>query len=254
MDKNTVDKIEKNAREGAKVYQTFLKDFKAPMLFRRYFHLRPTSGGTTIVCALPEGAMRGIDCTDVSQLQKKLEDIGNSLPALLADDRATRRNVLDKLGFAQRKNGDSKLEEDVQAKFINGMINGECAYRGIQFVASELNLEDANRFDVVGFKDDTLYIFELKRGRETSALSQVKGYCDHARVNKSEFERVLACYPNLAVPSFSKIQGIAVMALAENSLMKKWTELLNDTALDADDLQIWFFEDALSFRTVDKES
>lgn len=242
MDQNTVDKIYENAKEAREIYIKFLAKNKQADLFRQCFHLRPTSKGVTIVSTLPEGPMRGIDCC-TDDLAGILRELNKQLKKFVANDEQTVKTALTTLGFKQRSNvSKNEREENTQARFIQGMVKGKAAFDGIQFVASEFNLEGKKRFDVVGVKDDTLYIFELKRGRVTSAINQVDKYCEHIKTNIDHYCRVLDVYPNLEVKRFKDIQGIAVMEWAKNSRSSTWSELLNNKKI-----RIWFFERSLSF-------
>ena len=243
MDNRTVRAITNNAQISALVFSDFLKTIDTPQKFQKYFHLRPTSNGITIVSTLPDAPMRGISAKNADDLIVKLKSIHNTLAKLLSDDNEQVLETLKDLGFKKRGRK-SLLEEDAQAAFIRGMIANESAYQGIQFVASELNLEDKNRFDIVGYRPDnnTLYLFELKKGRTTAAVNQAARYCTHVAEHKEVFEKLLSAYPNRSVGSFSEIKGIAVMEYAENSKDSTWNTNANQSGIE-----IWMYCNALSF-------
>lgn len=243
MNESTVKKLIKYSQIAKETLEEYLLNHSHGSIFTKYFHLRPTSNGITIVSTLPEAPMRGIFAKNADELMNKLENIGASLSKLVSDDSKKVCESLESLGFKKRSTK-SILEEDAQAAFIRGMISNESTYEGIQFVASELNLEDKMRFDIVGFhlESRTLYLFELKKGRTTDAARQVSDYCKHVEEYKESFLNVFSTYPNLSFNSFSKIKGIAVMEFAENSIDSVWEE--NATTYGVD---IWMYGNALSF-------
>ncbi|MBO4913910.1 MAG: hypothetical protein J5449_01775 [Oscillospiraceae bacterium] len=248
MDKSTVDKIFKHAKIARDAYADM------PESFRKYFHLRPTSDNITIVSTLPYAPMRGLSVSP-DDLSERLSAIQKKLPSLLSMS-DTSGDLLRELGFQARR-GKRALEEDIQASFIRGMLDNESEYQGIAFVASELTLGDNKRFDVVGFKDDTLYIFELKRARTVTAAPQVKAYCELVMEHRDSFERVLFVYPNRIVPHFNRVKGIAVMSYAENSDLKTWKDWCKAASSltpsqkcspDISGIDIWLFQQALAFK------
>ncbi|MBR2894879.1 MAG: hypothetical protein IKC03_04370 [Oscillospiraceae bacterium] len=243
MNDKTVDLIYKHAVTAQKTFAQFLNQSSQADLFKKYFHLRPTSDGITIVSTLPDAPMRGVYTKDSADLMQKLSSIDAVLNKLVSENRKQILDTLEELGF-KRRSTKSILEEDAQATFIRGMISNEPSYQGIQFIASELTLEQGMRFDVVGYRacDDTLYLFELKKGRTTSAAEQVSKYCEHIRKNKSDFEKIFSSYPNLSLRTFSNIKGIAVMKFSENSSDSIWNNNAKQYGVE-----IWMYGSSLNF-------
>ena len=123
------------------------------------------------------------------------------------------------------------------------MITKKEMYEGIEFVASELILADkSSRFDIVGYKDGTLYIFEMKKDRTLAGLTQTAGYAKLINDNKSLFLDVLKNYPHCPVNDFEKIIAVAVMRYASNS-----AALLANRAKDAG-VGLWFYERSIALR------
>ena len=253
MNTNTVSTIAEHARAAQKAYENM------PDIFRKYFHLRPTSKDITVVSTLPYAPMRGLNVSP-EDLPKRLSAIKKKLPVLLSmTDQSC--SELQALGFSKREK-QSALEENIQAMFIRGMLDGEDYYQGIRFVASELTLGDHKRFDVVGFQGDTLYIFELKRNRDTTAAPQVKTYCDYVVNHCDKFKEVLGDYPNLSVPHFKSVKGIAVMCYSENTIYPTWNDWYKAAEKvkrsekytpDISGIDIWLFKEALTFIKLSSE-
>ena len=173
----------------------------------------------------------------MKQLKGKFKDIYSVNPDKVKD-------ALHDLKYnTDRKAGNSRSEAEVQAEFIQGMLAGQADYEDIKFVASELALMQGYRFDVVGIKEDTLYIFELKRDR-TRKVGQVAEYVELVNANEEYFRKVLSVYPNHAVGDWEKVQGVMVMAHAVN-VHKTIGEKAQDIGVE-----VWYFEPALRF--VDK--
>lgn len=244
MNKDTVKRIRDYSIDAKEVFEEFLKTSPQANLFRKYFHLRPTSSGVTIVSTLPDAPMRGISTTSKDDLKDKLSKIHTVLNKLVSDDYKLRRETLSSLGFKNRGT-QTWREEDAQAAFIRGMITEDPVYEGIQFVASELCLEQGNRFDVVGLKNNTLYLFELKRDRTTIVADQAQRYYNHVNDHRSDFDMVLSVYPNLANVHFDNVKTVVVMRRAENSPRSKWENYSRTSNVD-----VWLFEQSISFEKV----
>lgn len=246
ISKRTVNRIAENAKMASNVWKTV--ENKLDEKFKECFHIRPTGSGVTIVSTLPVAPMRGIrDIKCFDNLQKTILELNNKIKVLVCTDHKKILQVLEGFGFNERKIDESKqrpaLEEDVQAKFIRGMITKQYVYDNINFVASELILEDGGkRFDVVGFKDGTLYIFELKKGRKIGAFRQVAEYAKMVGDNRDHFLQVLKSYPIFPVNDFNEVTSIAVVQYAANS-----TSILKKEA-EKEKVGLWFFEESLSFR------
>lgn len=243
MNTSTVKSIYRRSAIAKEVLAQYLDHHPSTELFQTYFHLRPTSKGITIVSTLPDAPMRGISVKNADGLQNTLERLGTLLPHLVDANSAQVVETLRPLGFKKRSKK-SFREEDVQATFIRRMIAHDPACQNIQFVASELTLARAMRFDVVGYRpsDDTLFLFEMKKGRETSATTQVLNYRRHIEEHRDNFAKVLSVYPNFPVSGFSSIKCVTVMKFYENSPESVW-----ENTVTAHDVDIWMYDSELHF-------
>lgn len=196
-----------NTEEAAKQWKQFALECIDIEVFKKKFHLRPTSSGVTIVSTLDEKPMRGIHCakTKVNEMLKRLD-------ALITSDNNL-MDELEKLGFQNRKKSEEEIaEEKYQAQMIVGMSDNEALKEYLKvekliFIASEfILLHDSNgkssrdRIDIVGYDGkERLFFFELKHPDNTKddALKQVKRYVDtySEEKNKKDMLSVLEKYP-----------------------------------------------------------
>lgn len=225
---------------------------------RKYFHLRPTQSGVTIVSTLPYAPMRGITgLASVSAISDELKRISANFKKITQDDEEAAQAILrDELGFALRSDDGNHdaLEEAYQAMMINSMNQSNLADslgligKRIDFVASELIFElGPNRVDIVGICDGELYFFELKRDR-TTKVDQVRRYVEYYSqpTNLGILKRLLQNYPIRPVKEFTAICGVMVMRYAESSFNRKlWKGLAEEHKV-----KILFFEDSLRFKAV----
>ena len=246
-----IKKIIKNAEETSEVLNGLNGKLKNQGRLWKYFHLRPTANDVTVVSHHPIAPMRGTH-RKVDELEKTLLELDGQLNTLAAEypDEEKTYKVLADLKFERRGEQEGKeLEEDIQAAFISGMVSHGAEYEGIQFLASELILQDEdvkqqNRFDVVGFKENTLYIFELKRERVTTIYEQINRYRTHFESHIQEFKKLLAAYPRTVCSEAVEIRSVkyvAVMKYAELS-QYNWAEKTKNAGVDT-----WFFHPALAF-------
>lgn len=243
MNVSTVKRIGRRSAIAKEVLTQYLKNNPSAELFQTYFHLRPTSKGITIVSTLPTAPMRGISVKNADELQNTLEQLGTLLPQLVDADFEQVVEALRPFGFKKRSTK-SFREEDIQATFIRRMMSHDPAYQNIQFVASELTLERNKRLDVVGYRssDDTLFLFEMKKGRKTAATTQVLNYREHIEKHREHFAEVFSVYPNFPVNGFSNIQCVTVMKFDENSPTSVW-----ENTVTAHDVAIWMYDRELNF-------
>jgi len=221
---------------------------------KKYFHLRPTQSGVTLITTLSFLAMRGKDKL------RTVEDIGKVLKIIAArykevtqdDDEMAKQVVLEILGIHEGSRDHEKdLEYDIQARMIKHMSEDSNlarvldSDREIKFIASELIFEQGpNRVDIVGFNGKTLYFFELKKDR-TSKVEQVKEYVNYYR-NSDFLKQLLSRYPINPVKAFQEIKGVMIMRHAEGSAQdKKWKRLA-----DKNQISIVFYSDSLNFEKV----
>ena len=89
-------------------------------------------------------------------------------------------------------------EDDVQAAFCLQQLRNDVVFDGIKLVATEFLMVKSNkRIDVLGVKDSTLYVFEMKKGRDNSAYGQAENYKVELEDNLTEYLRLLKYYPNI---------------------------------------------------------
>ena len=259
---STLDQIIANAKFAKNAVIELEPKLKNRELLWEQFHLRPTSTGITVVSNNLRYPMRGVS-VGTDALEGLLLDLDGEAVRLLgaglldADQRARLGEIMERLGFQTREEAEKEaagprveLLEHVQARFISGMIRGGAEYAGIRFLASELILPDADaekqgRFDVVGYKDGTLYLFEIRRERETEAYDRLARYRDYYEAHAADFDRLLGAYPRTActdLVSLHALRCVAVMRYAANSPVD-WQEKSNAAGADT-----WFFESSYSFR------
>jgi len=177
----------------------FLYENRSKIKKDKYTGLRPVTDGVTVYSLEPEHPMRGntVAC-DVDTINRELEV----------------------LQIKDRKNpaAEGFREDEVQVRFCRGMIDEEEQFEGIKFVTAEFVLENSNkRIDVLGVKDDTLYIFELKRKRETNVFIQMEEYREEL-CSKYEglYGEILKYYPEMEGRNIKNFVATAVMPWAEN--------------------------------------
>jgi len=237
FNKETVGKIAANAKAAQEAWGDFVHNKK----MCECFHLRPTASGITIISTLPYAPMRGIPL-NAMKLKPVLDEISASINVLLGIDDDKSMELLDKWGFNRRKPS-GFLEENAQAFFIQGMILKQEMYEGIEFVASELVLADSScRFDVVGYKNNNIYIFEMKKDRTIAGLMQTADYAKLANENKTHYLEVLKNYPHCPIADFDNVIPVAVMKYATNSVTQ-----LENKAKEAG-VGLWFYERSIALR------
>jgi hypothetical protein len=232
----TVKRIRKNAEAAKGIYEELCRDKRLAPDFNMYFHLRPTSSGITIVSTLSDAPMRGMTNVKKGELEKILSALNDEIRS---GDTGKVANVLhEKYEVKKRKTKNAiseKSEEEVQADFIK-LLSRQSGYEGIKFVASELMLNEKKRFDVVGIEGKTLYVFELKKGKDHNVMKQIAGYIEQIdnKENKKDFSDILSVYPNNAV-NFSEIKGVVVTKRDGNETKKE-----NNV-----ELWLWYYEPEL---------
>ena len=208
--------------------------------------------------------MRGIHRT-INSRKESLKDTLLSLDEYLdtlADAESDKEKFCRELNsFDFPRRGKDTEEEKIQAAFISGMISRDAEYEGIHFLASELILLDENnpkrnRFDVVGYKNHILYIFELKpdgyketkRKRDEGIFDQIIRYRDHFDANSQKFKTLFAAYPRIACPeTVEKIETVKYIAVMKEEQLSThdWMEEAKNARVD-----VWLFRSALAFRKV----
>jgi hypothetical protein len=218
--------------------------------FSRYFHIRPTNSGFTLVSLNSYLPMRGLHPKTPKDLESNIILLLSNLKKITSVDTEAAKKYLLKLGFEEKAHARNPQEDEIQAKIIRTMNDNDNLFRiigvdKIKFITSELILEQKNtKIDIVGMANNKLLLFEIKRGR-TKKTEQLYDYVVYYNKNIDKLKYLLSVYPINNVPSFDKIEGIMVMKFAENSLMEKWQKSENKY-----NIKIIFFEDSYIFRDV----
>ena len=241
--------------ENAKTAKSIWDSFDRADEINRYFHLRPTNSGVTIVTTLDGYEMRGRIEKNSEGLIGALNDIADKYKILVSLNDEKRKEAMGKLNFAKRRRrGAAKgfpLEEVVQATMINTMSDDYNLAKAlnaqkVEFVASEVILKKGNhRVDIVGFDRTTkiLYLFELKKDR-TRKVEQVMDYVQHyeRKEIREELGNLLKAYTINVVDEIKKIRGVMVMKHAENSGLEKWRKLKEEK-----NIKILFYRPSLAY-------
>lgn len=244
------------AVRAEQTWNDFVKADNGRLRISRYFHLRPTNSGITVVTTLNNYEMRGVPgIRHAKALRALLEKIDKNYDVLVSIDDEKKENVLQALGFLCRSDAkERKLEEKIQATMINTMSDDKNLAekletgKPIRFIASELIFEKGkHRVDIVGSDDQDVYFFELKKDR-TTAVRQVKEYIEYYSKKEKNviLRQLLASYPINSVKEFGRLIGIMVMEYAENSVtLQKWQELAKTNGI-----RILFYKPSLTYENV----
>jgi hypothetical protein len=213
----------KNIEEVAVQTSKIVEKYSGSDVFR-FFHLRPKETSIEIVSLLPHSPMRGIE-TSVQSVCGKLD----KLQEILQKKNELSQEDLSGLGFKERgKETSTFREEDVQAAFCFQQLQNKKQFDGIGFVTTEfLLVEENKRIDILGAKDCSLYVFELKRERENPVYNQIERYCKELRDNFGEYLAVLKYYPNIEASKISDVKPVAVMPWAQNHQLRKPQDISN---------------------------
>lgn len=201
------------------------KAYSATGIFE-FFQLRPKGNKKIeLVSFLPHHPMRGIELT-INNSEAILAEIISRLTehkgAPLVKDNL---DYFEKnLGFPERsRKTKTYREDDVQAAFCLQQLRRAEAFEGIQFVTTEfLMVLENKRIDVLGIRDSTLYIFELKKDRDNKAYSQVCRYKTELESNMGTYFELLRHFPNIPANAASlNIEAIAVMPWSKRHRLSK---------------------------------
>jgi hypothetical protein len=127
-------------------------------------------------------------------------------------------------GFQERsKQTNTYREDDVQAAFCLRQLKLDSQFDGIKFVAAEFLMAEGNkRIDVLGVKDTTLYIFELKKNRKNDAYNQAEQYKRELKANLDTYLELLRYYPNINKNmTTATVRAVAVMPWAKKHQLAK---------------------------------
>jgi len=226
-DKETI----KYAKIAAQAWEGFVKDGDNRQRICKFFHLRPTSKGITVITTLDNCEMRGVE-KNAKNLIALLEEIDKNYEILVSLNDVKRKAIMESLKFRSLEKASSKSERKIQATMINTMSKDKNlseileANDHIRFIASELTFgQKKHSVDIVGFDGQDIYFFELKKER-TEKVEQVKGYIEYYSKERDILKQLLENYPINNVEKFSRLIGVMVMKYAENSVAKQeWQEL-----------------------------
>lgn len=191
-----------------------------------FFQLRPKGNKKIeLVSFLPHHPMRGIELT-INNSEAILGELISRLtehkgaPLVENNFKYLEKNI----GFpARSRKTKTYREDDVQAAFCLQQLRRAEAFEGIQFVTTEFLLVLENkRIDVLGIRDSTLYIFELKKDRDNKAYSQVSRYKTELESNMGVYFELLRHFPNIPANATSlNIETVAVMPWSKRHRLSK---------------------------------
>lgn len=183
----------------------FLFENKNEIIQKKTIKVRPTAEGFTVYSLESNHPMRGDN-------KAKKRDV-DAINHIIEHPDFTDRGKEAANGFR---------EDDVQARFALGMLNNEEQFEGIEFVTAEFVLEkENNRIDVLGVKDDTLYIFELKKSTTTKVFEQMAEYLEEMSSKYDDtYKEILQYYPNMNGRNIKKFVTIAVMPWSEHTKLR----------------------------------
>lgn len=218
-----------------------------------YFHLRPTEAGIAIVSNHPRYPMYFAE-TEKDALKTKLQALErDALPllvrgALNQDEIAALAGIIEGAGFVQgplepMKVAMRQTPEHLQALFITGMIHGGAEYGGVRFLASDLDV-GGNSVDVVGYKDGTLYLFEIKKEDAAAAYGKLRACRESWDAGREALDKFMAAYPRTACKDMVEVHEIRQVAVLRHSMNA------GGGAPEASGADTWLFEPALAFRKI----
>jgi predicted RNA-binding protein with PIN domain len=254
----------------------------------KYFHLRPTGSGVTIVSTLPFAPMRGVDIKTELQLKDKLDKIVADIPKISSVNINTALECLKKNGFKNRERenvlkeklmrilnenltiflDDKKtasacieklgiktpLEEHIQAIFINTMGSNNNLQRvlksngPIKFVASELIFESGKNKIDVVGFDGKSLYFFELKKGRTTIVDQLVKYKKYYEEKRTELNKLLSAYPINAIDSIMDKPIKPVM------VMQYAENSINKAdwkkSAEANEIEIIFFQDSYIFTSV----
>ena len=241
--KNAVVELEPKLAYGKRIWE--------------YFHLHPSAEGILLVVNHPRYPMYRTELTRENLKDRILEVEEKLLPLLSAEEPGPelgtmmaefgfRRSELDReeVGHSRQR------EAHVRASFIKDMIHGGAEFRRIQFLGSDVTPDEEEPsvcFDVAGYRDGTVFVFQLLNGRSTDPYDRISRCRAYIDAHRDAVEKLLAAYPRTACMDNVMVHHfryVAVMKYAADS-DTDWQKLT--TAAGA---STWFYEPAFSFRIV----
>lgn len=222
---------------------------------KKYFHLRPTQSGITIVSTLSFLPMRGLNpngANKISDALNFLKQKNNYRKITQVSTENAKMFLTDKDNefYFKSRSGKSILEEDVQATMINYMgddsnLKNKLRLRNkIKFVSSELIFQQGKqRVDIVGYDKKDIYFFELKKDR-TSKMNQLTDYINYYNNHIDVLRELLSNYPINPVKRFNQIKGCMIMQYCEDK--KTRTDYKKEAKNFG--IKLLFYNSALSYQ------
>lgn len=204
-----------NAKYGKRAYEELEKEkLDEVEKFKKFFHIRPKTGGFTIVSTHPERPMNGIKVPK-TKLKGAIIQIAQSIEK-------------DKIDWERAKinskefhiSGKSKGEYRLQANFINTITKGNkqlnniLGVNNLYLIGSEMILQEnttkgGNKPDVVAIDDNgRVLLFELKtsKNKVDDPKTQVEKYTETYEKNE-RYERLILNYPMTKIDNINKYEG-----------------------------------------------
>ena len=212
----------KIAKEGLEEYSSKKDNLETLTKFKKFFHIRPTTSGYTIVSTHKEKPMNGIFVTSskakVGAKEKTKLKLQEAIS--LISQKINGENIdWSKMKFKQTHRVDDEYR--FQAYFINEIINNEqfkniLGVKELYFIGSEVILHEGVKGkrlkpDVVAHDGKgKIFLFELKRsGSKDDPIEQVNDYIKHYGKNK-DYKELLLNYPMTEVKEIKEYIGWAV--------------------------------------------
>jgi hypothetical protein len=212
----SINEVIKNSKFGKEEWNK-IESEDVKKKFKKYFHLRPTQSGFTIVSTHPNRPMNGIQAVSKLNLKVGIENIEKAINneniewkkaniILLRNHNKTR-------GFHITQKRPNK-EYKVQANFINKLLEGSKEIKDIfgvkelDFIGSEIILPGKKeKIDILAYGETSsgskkIFFIEVKKAGKVSrdlkekAFEQVQEYVDVYSKDK-DFATLIANYPML---------------------------------------------------------
>lgn len=197
----------KIAKEMWEEYSSKKENLENAKKFKKFFHIRPTTKGYTIVSTHKEKPMNGLKIESSTakvgaeeRTKLKLQETINTIL-----QRINGENInWNKMKFKQTGRVDDEYR--FQAYFINEIISNEdfkkiIGVKELYFIGSEVILHEGNKGkrmkpDIVARDGNgKVFFFELKRtGSNDNPIEQVDKYIKHYEKDK-QYEELILNYP-----------------------------------------------------------
>ena len=201
-------KVIENAKDAKRIWDEKI-DEKTKAKFRKYFHLRPTTGGITIISTHKEKYMNGIEVSKCNLEQ----GIVKCAEALCNEEKLNEVNI-------KLKNGNTRTfpttkrpnkEYTMQAKFINEIVKQNIELKkffdvvNLHLIGSEIILPGKkDKIDILAYGNTNenkykLFFIEVKEAKgdkKEKAFEQVRRYMK-TYIEDKDFITLINNYPML---------------------------------------------------------